>query len=90
MVYNWQRNMKEYTTEGELLKISEKESLSWIGKQSCVILKDGNQKVSGMIENVLHSNHPNTPSTSDFLWYRIDIDGKHYFIDKIKTLIIFD
>lgn len=82
--------MKEYKTEGELLKIPEKESKSWIGKNACVILKEGNHEVSGVIENVEHSMHPNTPMSPDFLWYRIDIDGKHILIDKNKSLIILD
>lgn len=90
MVYNLHTKMKEYKTEGELLKVSEKESKSWVGKNACIILKERNHEIMGVIDNIEHSAHPNTPLSSDYLWYRIDIEGKHYLIDNIKSLKIFD
>lgn len=91
MVNNWQQiEMKEYMTESALLDVPEKESNTWVGKDAHLVLKEGDQEVTGTIEVVEKSARPNTPHSSDFLWVNIIINGKRYWIDAIKSLNILD
>lgn len=90
MVNNWQKKMKEYLTESALLDVPEAESNSWVGKQASLILTEGNQEISGIIETVEKSARPNTPQSNDYLWVNVIINGERYWINAIKSLKIFD
>lgn len=82
--------MKEYMTESSLLDVTEVESNSWVGKNAHLVLKEGNQEVTGTIEVVEKSACPNTPHSSDFLWVSIIINKNRYWINAIKSLKILD
>lgn len=91
MVFNRQQvKMKEYLTESALHNVPEIESNTWVGKTAHLVLKEGNQEVTGTIVVVEKSARPNTPQSSDFLWVNVIINGKRYWIDAIKSLKILD